>query len=112
MITVLPTRLTQCAFGGGNTVLLARINFQRITQSPRQSFETAFGNVMRIGAIDIFNMQGDASIHGESLEPFAHQLSIKRADLRRGEIDLKYQKWPAGNVNGATAERLIHWQIT
>src|SRR5688572_8639589 len=98
--------------GGWNAILLARINFDSAAQHARQSLEAGFGDVMAIVAVERLHMQGHASVHGESLEPFAHQFRVELADLGTGEFYLPDQIGAARHIDGGAGERLIHGQET
>src|SRR6478672_3249393 len=88
-----------------------RIDGERRTQSPRQSLETGFGNMMVVGAIERGDMQRHAAVHGECLEPFLHQLGVEGADLVAPELGLEHQERPAGNIERDAGQRLVHGHV-
>src|SRR5215467_13858058 len=47
-------------------------------QSPRQTLEAGFRDVVVVGAVERLDMQGDAGIRRERLKPLLHQLGIER----------------------------------
>ena len=52
---------TECPFGGGDSIGLARINFDRLTQRARQGLVAAFDNMVVVRPVEIFDMQRNAS---------------------------------------------------
>src|SRR6202030_1172026 len=99
------------ALGRWDLVRGVRIDCDRGTQSPRQSFEAGFGDMMIVAAVERRHMQGQAAVYGESLEPFAHQFGVEAADLVANELGLEHQNRPAGYVEGDTRESLVHGHV-
>ena len=54
------------------------------------------------------DMQRDAGVHGERLEPLLHQLGVEGADLVAAELGLEHQERPARHVDGDARQRLVH----
>ena len=57
------------------------------------------------------DMQRDAGIHREGLEPLADQLGVEGADLVAPELRLEHQERPAGHVDRDARQRLVHRQV-
>src|SRR5438270_10022415 len=96
------------ALGRWDLVRGVRVDRNRGPQRARQSLEAGFGDMMIIAAVERHHMQGQAAVHGESLEPFAHQFGVEAADLVANELGLEHQNRPAGYVEGDTREGLVH----
>ncbi len=62
-------------------------------------------------AIEILDVQRDAGILGERLEPLAEKLGVHVADFVAREGDLPDQVGPPGNVDRHTRQRLVHGQM-
>ena len=55
-------------------------------------------------------MQRDPRIHGEGLEPFAHELRVEAADARGREGRVEDKKRTARDVDGDKSQCLVHRQ--
>ena len=64
-----------------------------------------------VGAVERLDVQRDAGIHGEGLEPLLHQLGVEGADLVAAELGLEHQERPARNVDRDARERLVHRHV-
>ncbi len=82
-----------------------------IFQRTRQTLEAAFGHVMRIVAIERFDMQGHAGIRRKGLKKFAHQIDVEIADLVARKLDPEHEHRPAGNVDRDAGQRFVHRQM-
>src|SRR3546814_10375903 len=59
-------------------------------------------------AVQILDMQGDAGILGERLEPFLKQLGIHLAEFRPADRHLPDQVGAVRDVERDTGQRLVH----
>src|SRR5262245_48232207 len=83
---------SQTPLRGRNLPGRARIDRDRGAQRARQSLEARFRDVVVVAAVQRLDMQRDACIHREGLEPLLHQLGVERADLVAPELRLEYQE--------------------
>jgi hypothetical protein len=56
-------------------------------------------------------VQGDAAVHGEGLEPLAHQLGVEGADLLGRKRAAEDQERPSRDVERDPRQRLVHGQV-
>ncbi len=59
----------------------------------------------------VCDVQRDAGVHGERLEPFLHQFGVERADLVAHELGLEHQERPARDVDRHARQRLVHRHV-
>ena len=70
------------ALGRGHAAPLARVDGDRLAQRARQRLEAGLGDVVAVLAVEVLDVQRDAGVLGEGLEPLAEQLGVHVADLR------------------------------
>ena len=66
---------------------LPRVRSDRLPERPCEPLEARLRDVMIVLAVEAFDVQRDAGVHRERLEPLAEQLGIHVAELRRGELE-------------------------
>src|ERR1700691_2066743 len=64
------------ALGRRNGAVEPLVYFHRLAQSPRGALEAGLDNMVRVAAINVFDVQADAGILREGLEPFLEQLGV------------------------------------
>ena len=84
------------------------IRRHRLPQRSRQTLETGLDDMMAVLGIEIFDMQADAGILGEGLEPFLEQLGVHLAQFRLGNGHLPDQVGPVRGIERHFRERLVH----
>ncbi len=67
--------------------------------------------MMAVVAIQRFDMQRDAGIHRECVEPFAHQVGIELADLVAREVGLEHQHRTPRDIDDDARQRLVHRHV-
>src|SRR6202453_4630992 len=98
------------AFGRWHALGLAGIDCNRAAKRASNRLEARFGDVMAIRAVERLDVQRDPRIAGKGLEEFAHELSVKSADLLGRKLRPEYEERPARHVERDPGQRLVHWQ--
>src|SRR6476659_2135567 len=98
-------------FGRWHAAFLALVDGDRLAERTCERLIAGLGEMVAVLAIERFNMQRDAGMLGEGLEPFAEQLGVHLPDLRAGEIDLPHEVGAPRDVDRDAGERLVHGQI-
>ena len=65
-----------------------------------------------VDAVNVLEMQGDAGVHGEGLEPFAHKFGIEVPDLGARKVATENEEGAAGHIDSAARQGFIHGQVT
>ncbi len=100
----------QHTLAAGHSPSPAWIHFRGLAQRPREGLEAGFHNVVRIHAIELADVQGEASVVGHRHEELLHQLGVVGADLLGGDLQAEAQMRPAAAVERHLHQRLIQWR--
>ncbi len=84
---------------------------RRSAQRARQRLEARLGDVVRVLAIEQFEVQADAGVHREGLEEFLEQLGVDLPDLVAREAHLPDQVGPVAQVDRGARQRFVHRNI-
>ena len=76
-----------------------------------QRLEAGLGDVVVVLAVEVLDVEREAAVLGEGLEELAEQLGVEIADLVAAEGDLPDEIGPAGDVDRAAGQRLVHRQV-
>src|SRR5258706_11669728 len=98
MTAMLTRRALERALGRRHRGGTARIDRDRLAQRARQTLEARFDDVMVVLAVQILDMQRDAGLLRERLEPLLEQLGVHGAELGLREPDLPDQVGPVRDV--------------
>jgi hypothetical protein len=95
----------------GTVSAIAWIAFKRHAQGPAKGLEYRFALMMGVDASQVVDMQRDAGMVDQTLEEFADQFGVKRAQHGAGKGYFKRQARAAGKVDDHTAECFVQRHI-
>src|SRR6476620_9920411 len=99
------------SLGRRHAAALALVDGDRLAERTCERLIAGLGDVVAVLAIERLDMQRDAGMLGEGLEPLAEQFGVHLPDLRAGEIDLPHEVGAPRDVDRDAGERLVHGQI-
>src|SRR6476620_11510498 len=99
------------SLGRRHAAALALVDGDRLAERTCERLIAGLGDVVAVLAIERLDMQRDAGMLGEGLEPHAEQFGVHLPDLRTGEIDLPHEVGAPRDVDRDAGERLVHGQI-
>src|SRR5690349_13982256 len=94
--------------GRGYAALEPFVDLNRLPQRACRALEARLYDVVAVLAVDGLDVQTDAGVLRQRLEPLAEQLGVHLADLRPLEADVPDQIGPVREVDGDAGQRLVH----
>ena len=101
----------KASFGAGGLTLEARVGGDCHPEGTGRRLEAAFGDVVIVLTVKIFNVKAHAAIAGQGMEELLEEFGIHFTDLVAQEIYLPDQVRTLAEVDRGPAKSLIHRNV-
>src|SRR5579872_1955259 len=86
----------------------AGVRLNGLSQGSGKRLEPAFGDMMGIVAVQCFEVNAGAGMHGECVMEFLEQFGVHFANFRAAESHVPNKIGSVGEVDNAARQRLVH----